>query len=388
MKHFVKILSCACLLVACNIHNAFALMEAIMTEERTIDDQIKLRVELPLAYEPICIVGAGYGAGIAQALSSKHSPVLIDTDKETVDYINKFNQHPKFATSFLSDKILATTEFFPLQHAKHIFLAIPSDVLLKFCEEHKEEFNPDSNIIILSKGLLVEDGKVCTLLDKVQQITGKKKRNIFVMAGASFVGELIIGNAPACLNIAGRNPYETDRLADYFSTDKLYVEPSYDYISLSVTGALKNVAAIGCGIVKGLFSDGNYKNALFAVQSLAKQDIISICKFLSRDDAFEMAQFALPTFIEADIGLTCSNKESRNMSFGIHLAKRYEQEEWTGGLVEGIQAAQCLEVLRKDLPTLRVLPYVLDVINKEISAETFLKRVLTKPEHMKPYPGS
>lgn len=320
---------------------------------------------IPLLKKVLIIGGGNYGCAIAQAISLKVSEILIlELNKEIVKSINQIHQNiVVYPDIELNHNIRAINDYDSIDELDLAIIATPSEYLQNVCLKLKEHVNKNLPIIVLSKGILVDDNRTITTFE----IARKYFNHTFFMAGASFASELING-VHTCVTLAGIECEQTKILAEQLSSNVLDISASTDGIGLSVVVALKNVLAIGCGILYGINSSMIGDNTIKAFISQGVSDIESISKQFG--GASKIDKNAL-----ADVFLTCSNEQSRNMSFGKHLAKGKDIKSWERGLVEGLITTQNLKLFLEKNPTpyKTVFDLIIKVIHKEISVEDFIK---------------
>ena len=133
-------------------------------------------------------------------------------------------------------------------------------------------------------------------------------------------------------------------------------EFSNDPLNAEICGLMKNVMAIGCGIVDGLELGQNVKAAL-VTQGIAEIKILCE-KFSSAGELNSAAGFG-------DIFLTCASTKSRNNSLGSMIAQGQKPSELLSGkkTYEGAVNAKAVEQLatklQLTLPLCKTVSYIL-----------------------------
>ena len=220
-----------------------------------------------------------------------------------------------------------------------------------------------SPVIVCSKGFDLEKNQLHSDL-----LSEELNNPVFVLSGPSFATE-IAKSLPAKVNIAGQDYDLCQKLAEKLTADPFKVEAIKDYIGLQIAGALKNILAIGCGILHGR-NLGQSAAARLIVQGI--EEMIILSEFMSGEkDTF------LKTGALGDIILTCTSTQSRNMSFGRFIADEGKLSNWTGSLVEGAYAAKFFSRQNDKIPPLNAFKKIHDVIYEEISVDEFLKTVFS-----------
>lgn len=98
-----------------------------------------------------------------------------------------------------------------------------------------------------SKGMLVETE---TFVSEAVEEMFEGKLRYCVLSGPSFAEE-ILNNMPTLVVIASKNLKDATMIQDSLSHGAFKVYTNQDVIGVEIAGALKNVLAIGAGIIQG-----------------------------------------------------------------------------------------------------------------------------------------
>lgn len=320
----------------------------------------------------VLIIGAGaWGGAIAQLVANN---ILLEGSKgaKVVLYGNEqFNikqKHPKLGI-FLNQRIEYVQNFLDvakiLKTVECIFLVVPSNALLSVTSQIKESLDSVSRetlensskrdrrsipIVICTKGL---DGKNdCLYSDSLHNIftnhaNGAFEYEIGVLSGPNFAKQVAHG-FPAVTNIAFENIETAKDVARLCRNDAFAVKCTKDLRGAQILGAYKNVMALAMGMLEG---------AGYSSNAIAKYlcSCISELEQLLKDFGGNKETILTPCGI-GDIYLTCTNKESRNTSFGLNLGKYNTFKEYCDSgyisnnntdtsniTVEGINAVKSLK---------------------------------------------
>ncbi|MCC6278805.1 MAG: NAD(P)H-dependent glycerol-3-phosphate dehydrogenase [Oligoflexia bacterium] len=174
-----------------------------------------------------------------------------------------------------------------------------------------------------------------------QYLNSKGLRRVAVLSGPSFAREINQGK-PTALVIASTSRALSAELAHKLSTSQLRLYINTDPLGVEMSGALKNVYAIGAGIAMGL-DLGQNALASFISRSLAEMSAVSLASGAKRKTVFGLAGVG-------DLILTCTSTKSRNFRFGMGLAKGKTQKHLMRrlGTLEGYWTlAPALNVVNK-----------------------------------------
>ncbi|KAF0114963.1 MAG: glycerol-3-phosphate dehydrogenase (NAD(P)+) [Rhodospirillaceae bacterium] len=136
--------------------------------------------------------------------------------------------------------------------------------------------------------------------------------NVAVLSGPSFAAEIAEG-LPAALTLACADPGLGQRLVRTLGTATFRLYLSDDVPGAEIGGAVKNVLAIGCGIVAGRALGDNARAALIT-RGLA--EIIRLAVAVGARAETVMGLCGL-----GDLILTASSLHSRNFSLGVALGQ-------------------------------------------------------------------
>lgn len=316
----------------------------------------------------ILVIGAGaWGTAIANLIAKngiKNSwEVFLSANKqEIIDEINHKSSNEKFLPKIkLSPRVFGVGHFFT--DADFVFIVTPSAKCVKVFEEIAlTKFSKKTIFVICSKGLEAKTGVV--LSESFEKIT--KNKNYAVLSGPNFALE-VANEVPSITTIAAKSKKLADSVIDLLTNN--YFRASYfkDPRTVEICGVVKNVIAIGCGIVDGLDLGVNAKSALVMK---GVSEIQLVCKKLkASSDVANAAGFG-------DIFLTCSSSKSRNNSLGVLLAKGLEIEK--GKTYEGITSAKNTVALAKKLKVkLDLCEGINQILTRKSSPEE-IKKIISK----------
>lgn len=188
-----------------------------------------------------------------------------------------------------------------------ILIAVPTTAIREVFTKYGKDLKT-SIIINSAKGIEKESHKLPNQI--IKEILGKNIK-YFTIMGPSFAEE-VEERMPTIVNLAGCIDSSRE-IADLFETDYFRVKRTNSLEAIELSGALKNVYAISCGIAKGL---GFKTNTQAKLITIAFEEIKRLCKALN----YEIDHKANPAMI-GDLILTCTSEQSRNFSFGMNLVK-------------------------------------------------------------------
>ncbi|MBO4246192.1 MAG: NAD(P)-binding domain-containing protein [Bacilli bacterium] len=230
------------------------------------------------------------------------------------------------------DTIVSTDYAEVLENANIVFLMTASKYIVDVATSIKPYLNKKTIVFVGTKGLL--EGGVL-IHDGIRKILPTKK--ILYISGPNYSADLIKGN-PIGINIAG--DLDVLKSVSTIFNNNVYIDYTEDIDGILLCGAMKNVFAIGSGILDGLKYGQSTK--YFYITRLT----FEMRKIIHSLGGYRESMYSLAGL--GDLMLTCSMKESRNYTFGKELGskkikdvKKYIEKNTT----EGYFALACLNEL-------------------------------------------
>lgn len=261
----------------------------------------------------------------------------------------------------MSNNLFAVDRF--VSEVDFVFIVTPSSVCKKVFEEiAKTKFKKNCIFTICSKGL---DAKTGELLSDIFVKIAKIEKYA-VLSGPNFAAE-VANEVPSITSIASSDKKLANSVIKILNNN--YFQASYfkDVRTAEVCGVVKNIMAIGCGIIDGLDLGVNAKSAL-VIKGIS--EIQQICKKINAStEVVNAAGFG-------DIFLTCSSSKSRNNSLGVLLAQ--EKERDLNKTYEGISSAASISILAKKLKLkLDLCEAINKILSKKHSSEQ-IKKIISE----------
>ena len=259
----------------------------------------------------IGILGEGaWGTTIAKLLSDKNSNVLLWAKETQVKKgVEKTRINKIYLDKIKLNKSLKITNHLEdLSELDILFIVVPTQYIQATLKPLKKIIKKNCILVNCAKGI---DIKSTSLISEViNKILPSNK--LAIMSGPNFALEIALGKPTASL-IATQKLSDAKFIANLISSKTFRPYLSNDIIGAQICGAMKNIYAIGCGIIVGK----NFgENAVASVISRSFAEIKSVGKKLGAQPETLSGLSGL-----GDLFLTCSSKKSRNFSLGFDLAK-------------------------------------------------------------------
>ncbi|WP_347491452.1 NAD(P)H-dependent glycerol-3-phosphate dehydrogenase [Desulfoscipio sp. XC116] len=290
--------------------------------------------------EQIAVLGAGsWGTALAHHLAGDGcagcTVKLWARRLEHVKEIETCRENKRYLPGvFLPGNIQITADLEQaLAGAQCVVFSVPSHTFRSVAREALPFIRAGAHIVNTAKGI-EED----TLLRLSEVFAGEagphRAENYAVLSGPSHAEEVAL-QMPTAVVVASASPHTAVLVQDLFMRDNLRVYTNPDILGVELGGALKNVIALGTGIVDGLSGSDNSKAALMT-------------RGLAEITRLGLAMHANPlTFAGlaglGDLIVTCTSRHSRNRRAGIAIGrgKTLQQAlEEVNMVVEGVRTTR------------------------------------------------
>ncbi|MBE0450076.1 MAG: NAD(P)H-dependent glycerol-3-phosphate dehydrogenase [Clostridia bacterium] len=279
----------------------------------------------------VAVIASGsWGTALSMVLDSNgHDVVTWARDEKQIKEILRTRKNEKYLPGLvLPDGIDFTNDInTAVEGAQVILFTVPSQHYRNTLQMmiDRDLISSDMILVNVSKGIDMET------LETPSQITSRllPEAKFVVLSGPSHAEEVAL-KLPTALVSASRSREHAEFIQDLFSNEFIRIYTNPDVIGVEISGALKNIIALGAGISDGLGFGDNAKAAL-------------ITRGIN-----EIAQLGLAMGAEADtfkglagVGdliVTCTSMHSRNRRCGILIGKGKKLQEaidTIGMVVEG-----------------------------------------------------
>jgi glycerol-3-phosphate dehydrogenase (NAD(P)+) len=234
---------------------------------------------------PITVLGAGaWGTALAILLARNGQDVrLWDHDPEHCAALSKqrFNQRYLPDITFPEKLHIYSDLVEALSDVQDILIVVPSHAFRSILVRMQPLLKSRSvRIVWGSKGVDPQSGKL--LHEVVEELLGDKTPLAFI-AGPSFAKEVAL-NLPTAVTLAHNNQAFAQSLLQRLHNPNFRLYLSDDIVGAQVSGAVKNILAVGVGVSDGLSLGANARCALIT-RGLA--ELMRLGKMLGgRSDTF------------------------------------------------------------------------------------------------------
>ncbi|MDW8256248.1 MAG: NAD(P)H-dependent glycerol-3-phosphate dehydrogenase [Acidobacteriota bacterium] len=263
----------------------------------------------------VAIIGAGSWGTALSILAARrgHIVTLWSHEPEVAAAIRERRENPVYLPGALVPlQVRATTSLEEaLESADVVISAIPSHVCRSIYERMRPWLHPQLIFVSATKGLEVETQmRMSEVLREV--LRDRFEPRVVVLSGPSFAQEVARGDPTAV--VAASYPLEYSQLVQRLLSGpsfRIYASP--DVVGVEIGGAVKNVIAIGAGVVAGL-GWGNNSIAALITRGLAEMTRLVVALGGRAETMAGLAGVG-------DLVLTCTGQLSRNRQVGIELGR-------------------------------------------------------------------
>lgn len=292
------------------------------------------------------VIGAGsFGTVVANLLAANRTVYLYVRKPEQVA---EMLSSKRSANQALHPNIIPVSDLsLVAEKCKLIFPVVPSQNFKEMIRSIAPHLKPDHILIHGTKGLALRKKGKKSLQKKgiiakehvltMSQLIAKETVVVRIgcLAGPNLSKEMA-KELPAATVLASRFDEVILKGQAAFKSNRFQVYGSHDIFGVELAGVLKNILAIGSGIVSGL-ELGENARALLITKGLA--EIITLTKALGGDVKSFLGLAGI-----GDIIATCTSPTSRNYTVGYRLAKGESIDQIVNSMEETAEGVNTLKI--------------------------------------------
>ncbi|GGE25069.1 NAD(P)H-dependent glycerol-3-phosphate dehydrogenase [Streptococcus himalayensis] len=296
--------------------------------------------------QKIAILGPGsWGTALAQVLNDNGHEVRIWGNlPEQIQEINQHhtNQH-YFKDLILDEKITAYLDLKEaLDQVDAVLFVVPTKVTRLVAKQVAQVLDHKVTLMHASKGLEPDTHKrISEILE--EEIPEKLRSEIVVVSGPSHAEEAIVRDI-TLITAASKDLHSAKYAQEIFSNHYFRLYTNTDIIGVETAGALKNIIAVGTGVLHGLGYGDNAKAAIIT------RGLAEITRLGVKLGANPLTYSGLSGV--GDLIVTGTSVHSRNWRAGDALGrgeKLSDIEANMGMVIEGISTTKAAYELAKEL---------------------------------------
>lgn len=331
-----------------------------------------------MAKHKIGILGAGtWGMALARMLTLSGNDVTVwSAIEQEIDSLSATRVHPNLPYMQIPEALAFTKSIEAVCTGKDIVLfAVPS-VYVRQTAAKARPYIPDGQVIVdVAKG--IEQGTLYTMTEILAEELGKEggpaNIKLVALSGPTHAEEVAI-DLPTTIVSACADEQAAKFVQDVFSNTCMRVYTNSDIKGVELSGALKNVIALGVGISTGLGYGDNARAALITrgIAEIARLGVAMGCNIHT---------FAGLAGI-GDLIVTATSMHSRNNRAGILIGKGRtpaQAVQEVGMVVEGMNALPAaLELAEKYQVDMPIVQTVDAIVNHGMSAADAVRALMNR----------
>lgn len=323
--------------------------------------------------QKIAVIGGGaWGTALASvAARAGRDVTLWAREPEVADAINTNHENTPFLPGIpLDPAIRAVTDFADLGAPDACLMVAPAQHLRSVAGTLAPHLLPRTPVAICAKGIEQSSGKLMSevLHEAAPDLTPA------ILSGPSFAADVARG-LPTAITLACDDERTAEQLVQAIGLPTFRPYWSDDLIGAQIGGAVKNVLAIACGIVDGK-QLGESARAALTARGFAEMTRLGVAFGARAETLGGLSGLG-------DLILTCSSRQSRNMSLGVALGEGQtlaEIMEIRRSVSEGVHTAPILKQIGEekalDLP---ICAAVADIVTDRVGVDEAIGSLLARP---------
>lgn len=321
----------------------------------------------------VAVLGSGsWGTALARTFALNGNDVILwGRDKKQIDRMKLSRINSKYLEHvMLPENIHYTDDIFEaVKGSDVLLLAVSSQANRSILEKIKSQISKRTIIVNVSKGLEKETNKRASEICK--EILPKNP--FVVLSGPSHAEEVAL-SVPTTLVASSDDLISMECIQSILSNEFMRVYTNRDVIGVELGGALKNIIALGIGIIDGLGFGDNTKAAMM---TRGMTEIVRLGVALGAEEA---TFFGLTGM--GDLIVTCTSVHSRNRRAGILIGQGKKLEEIHNDIhmvVEGITSTQIAFHLSKKMEIeMPIVQKMFEVIYQEKDPKEAIRELMTR----------
>lgn len=292
----------------------------------------------------VAVMGAGaWGTAMAKVIAELGHHVTLWSRRESLAAaINQDRENGEYLPGRrLPGTLVATADpAFAVAEARAVLLATPAQSLRANLESWGGAIKPGTLLLSLAKGL--ERGTKLRMTEVVEEVLGRPRAQIAVLSGPNLAAEVAEGQ-PSGAVIACSDESAALALQRLCFAPNFRVYTNADVVGVELSGVVKNVIAVACGIASG-FGYGQNTIAVLITRGLAEIARLGVAMGATATTFSGLAGVG-------DLVATCTSPLSRNRAFGVRLGMGEAAKEAAcgpHGVVEGYVSCGAVRELAAD----------------------------------------
>jgi glycerol-3-phosphate dehydrogenase (NAD(P)+) len=295
-------------------------------------------------------------------------------EPDLAERLNRSRENDIYLPGFhLADHVEAMSDL-PgvLEGADVVLSVVPSHLVRHLYQEMLPWLRESMLFVSATKGL--ENGSLLRTSEVMREVLAARMRpQVAVISGPTFARE-VARMDPTALVVASSNPGLAENLQAAFSGPTFRLYSSTDTIGVEIGGAIKNVVAIGAGVLHGM-GLGHNPIAALITRGLAEMTRLAVAMGGRAQTLAGLAGLG-------DLVLTCNGELSRNRAVGVALAQGRRLEEIVGSMkmvAEGIKTTNAaVDLAKRYAVEMPISEQMFQMLNFGVSPREAIQRLMER----------
>jgi glycerol-3-phosphate dehydrogenase (NAD(P)+) len=241
-----------------------------------------------------------------------------------------------------------------------VVIAIPSSFIIDTLNNFKNYYTKE-DILIASKGILEDTSFISEVVSRLLNTS-----RVSVISGPTFAIDIDI-NTPLGLSLGCIEKESVNIIKKALETDYFKLELVNDINGIEFCGSIKNVIAIGSGIIEGL---GYPESTRYKYLTNVIKDLSEVITLTGGNQETINSYSGI-----GDLFLTSTSQKSRNYSFGIVIGRKENYQEYlNNNTVEGYYTLKSLHnLLKRKNINMNLIDILYEIIYNGKNLNSFLE---------------
>ena len=323
----------------------------------------------------VAFIGAGsFGTALSTIVAAKGFRVnIFDIDKAHLDRMEEAMENTDYlpGVKLTGDYHFYTDNEAALKDADVVVFSLPAQHFRSALKAAMPYIKKDALVMNIAKGI---EQKTLMRMSEVAEEVGFDMNRYACISGPSHAEEVGIG-VPTAISVSSRDPRTARSISDLFSNSRLRIYTNDDMLGMELAGSIKNVMAVGSGIIDGLGYGDNTRAAMIT-RAIAEMTRLGV-KMGAQPETFAGLSGV------GDMIVTCTSMHSRNFRCGRLIGEGKDPEEARkeiGMVVEGMFTAESAhDLAAKYEVEMPIAESIYNVIKGNVDVNDALEDLMGRP---------
>jgi len=324
----------------------------------------------------LAIIGGGsWGTALAIVLAPRFSRIrLWMFEEDLAERMRGSRENDIYLPGFnLPAHVEPTNDLSAALDGAEIVLSVtPSHVVRDLYQRMLPYVTESMLFASATKGL--ENGTLLRMSEVIHEVLRPRfTARVAVISGPTFARE-VAGREPTALVVASEDDGTAEQIQKAFSGPTFRLYTSLDPIGVEIGGAIKNVVAIGAGVLHGMQLGHNAMAALIT-RGLAEITRLAVAMGGRGPTLAGLAGLG-------DLVLTCTGDLSRNRTVGVELAHGRKLDEIIGSMkmvAEGVKTTNAVaDLARRHRVEMPISEQMFQMLHFQVSPREAIQRLMER----------